>query len=59
MILTGFADPDKPNLDHAPESERRQNARLSVPPQALPGVSSKDEAWDNGTPRTQPPPSKP
>jgi len=55
MILTGFADPDKPNLDHAPESERRQNARLSVPPQA-PRHLLQDEAWDNGT---QPPPSKP
>ena len=60
MILTGFADPDKPSLDvrgdHAPESERRQNAKLSVPPQALAGVSSKEDAWDNERPRTEPPP---
>ncbi len=55
MILTGFADPDKPNLDQAPESERRQNAKLSVPPQALAGVSSKEDAWDHERPRTEPP----
>jgi len=56
MILTGYANPDKDNFERAPESERRQNAKLSVPPQAIAGVTSKDDAWDPGTPRTEPPP---
>lgn len=56
MILTGYANPDKDNFERTPESDRRQNAKLSVPPQAIAGVTSKDEAWDSGTPRSEPPP---
>lgn len=56
MILTGFADPDKDNFERAPESERRQGATLSVPPQAIAGITSKEQSWDTVGP-TEPAPA--
>ncbi|HEX7600053.1 MAG TPA: hypothetical protein VF316_00540 [Polyangiaceae bacterium] len=41
MVLTGFADPDVPNLpgEEAPKSER--SAAWSVPPAALAGLDDR------------------
>lgn len=41
MVLTGFADPDVPNLpgEEAPKSER--SAAWSVPPAALTGLEDR------------------
>jgi len=45
MILTGFADPDTEKFaSERPPASSASAAVLSVPPQALPGVS-RDDSW--------------
>jgi hypothetical protein len=53
MILTGFADPDTEKFSSErppPMSERKSAAALSVPPQAIAGVSAVDESWKDLAP---------
>jgi hypothetical protein len=46
MVLTGFANPDVPNLpgEEAPKSER--SAAWSVPPAALAGLDDRPSLQD-------------